>query len=205
VPHDDKPPQFDQVASELVRRKARRLVGQSGLKVQDRDDVEQELLLRVQRHLPTYDPARGELRAFLWTLIEHAAANLLRDRRVMKRDPRRTGSLQEPVQIGDEGTTELGQTVGQDAYDARRLRTPRSPEELAQLASDVADTLAGLPADLHDLAKQLMKVAVAEATRLRRVARSTLYTQVRQLRQRFERAGLRGYLENFSSGPNRPG
>jgi RNA polymerase sigma-70 factor (ECF subfamily) len=194
VPQDDRT-QADQVARDLVRRKARRLVGRAGLKVQDRDDLEQELHLRVQQHLTAFDPARGDLRAFLWTLIEHAGANLLRDRRAAKRDPRRTASLQQPVQVGDEGPTDLAQTVGQDAYDARRQRAPRSPEELAQLDNDLADVLARLPPELRQLADELKVSSVAEAARVLGVARTTVYGRMRRLRQLFEDQGLRHYLE----------
>jgi RNA polymerase sigma-70 factor (ECF subfamily) len=98
------------------------------------------------------------------------------------------------IDYDDNGPIELGETISQREYNARRRRFPRSPAELAQLAGDVADVLAKAPEELRDLAERLKTQSVSEIARDTGVPRTTLYEAVRHLRRRFESAGLKEYL-----------
>jgi RNA polymerase sigma-70 factor (ECF subfamily) len=193
VPHDESPEPIDQVVRALIRRKANQLIGRAGLTRQDREDLEQELLRLLLQRLSTIDQQRARTSAFLATVIERLASNLLRDRRAAKRDGRRTSSLNVPAS-GEDAPAELVDTITRREQEARRGRHPRGDEELAQLASDVAEVLAGLPADLRALAERLMSQSVSQAARELGVARTSLYGDIRRLRRRFERAGLKDYL-----------
>jgi RNA polymerase sigma factor (sigma-70 family) len=187
VPHDD----IDNSTRACVRRKVARIIGRAGLAPQDRDDLEQELIAKVLERLGPPDPCRRR-DSLVATVVERLAANLLRERRARKRRAH-VRSLNSHVPTAD-GPAELAAVVGAPAYDARRGRRPRSEEELARLAADVDAVLASLPDDLRELAERLKSQPVAEAARAKDVPRTTLYEQVRRLRRRFERAGLRDYL-----------
>src|SRR5262249_50656524 len=181
-------------ASRMIRRKARQLVGKAGFTSSDHDAIEQELVMKLLKHAAAFDPAISDWHAFVATVVERCAANLLRNERAQKRDCRRVCSLSVIIACRDNGTLELGETISQRDYDRRRQRCPKTEEELAELASDIAEVLAKVPAELRELAEQLKSRSLSEIARDRSVPRTTLYRAVRQLRRRFESPGLRRYL-----------
>jgi RNA polymerase sigma-70 factor (ECF subfamily) len=172
------------------------MIGQSGLTPQDREDLEQELTAKVLQRLGPLDPRRHH-EALLTVVVERLVANVLRDRRAEKRRVR-VRSLAAPA-AAEDGPNELAAAVGRPEMNARLGVRPRTDEELAQLAADVADVLAALPAELRALAERLKTKSIAEVARDLGVPRTTLYEAIRLLRMRFERAGLKHYLERSSS------
>jgi RNA polymerase sigma-70 factor (ECF subfamily) len=188
--------QLDSVARRNIRRRARQLVGRGGIAEHDLEDLEQELACHLLKCWPSFEPAKGHPTVLVTVVVENALANILRDRQAQKRDGRRVRSLNVFVDVGEETPVELAQAIGPREHGAWRGRHPRSPEELAQLASDVARVLVGLPAKLRDLAERLKEDSLSQIARDTGVPRTTLYESVRRLRQIFERAGLGKYLES---------
>ncbi|GIW85376.1 MAG TPA: sigma-70 family RNA polymerase sigma factor [Dehalococcoidia bacterium] len=194
-PHSSaSPKQLDAFAARLIRRKARQLVGRAGFTRSDRDDIEQELALKLLKQLSAFDPGEAHWHVFVTTVVERYAASLLRDKRAEKRDHRRATSLHVLIETGDNGPVELAETVGRREQDARLGRDPRSDEERAQLAGDVADVLADLPADLRDVAERLKHDSVSQVARDLGLPRTTLLRRMEHVRRAFEGAGLRDYL-----------
>ncbi|MBI1900551.1 MAG: sigma-70 family RNA polymerase sigma factor [Planctomycetia bacterium] len=191
--HDDNRDKIDRFARGIIRRKVKQLVGRAGFKQQDREDLEQELILRLLQALPSFNPKKAHRNAFVTTVIERAVASILRDKQAEKRDHRRVSSLFVLIDTPC-GPTELASTISQAEYDARRGRCPRSLEEMAQLIRDVADLMARLPPDLRDLAEPLMTQSKSEIARELDTPRTTLNEWVRRIRRRFERAGLKDYV-----------
>ncbi len=185
---------IDRFIRDLVRRKARQLVGKAGFTRSDREDIEQELYLKLLKAARLFDPTQAHWHSFATAVIERHTASLLRDKRAEKRDSRCVCSLDVVVTEDEEGPVQLGETIGQDEYDNRRGRWPRQEQELFELAQDVADVIAGLPAELRELAEALKTESLSEIARRTGVARSTLNARVQQLRERLERAGLKNYL-----------
>jgi RNA polymerase sigma-70 factor (ECF subfamily) len=168
--HDDKIV-FDKFTRSIIRRKIKQLVGRAGFTRQDREDLEQELMLRLLQSLHRFDPDQGHQNVFVTTVIERAFAMIVRERLAKKRDGGVVRSLD------DEPVDSL--PSDQEAFD---------------LASDLADILARLPDDLRALAERLKSQSVSQAARDLGVPRTTLQRQVQRLRQIFEDAGLRIYL-----------
>ncbi len=185
---------IDRFTRGIVRRKVSQIIGRVGFTNQDRSDLEHELILRVLQSLPSFDPGQAHRNVFTTTVVERFVANILRDKQASKRDHRRISSLNVMINITNEGPTELAQTIGQRELDARRNVRPRSDEDLSQLARDLADIIATLPADLRDLAERLKSQTVSEIARDKGVPRTTVNHWVHRLRQRFEQARLRDYL-----------
>ncbi len=192
--HDDYEEKLDRFTRGIIRRKINQLIGRAGFTRQDRDDLEQDLFLRVLQSLPSFDSNHGHRNKFITAVVERHVANILRNKRAEKRDHRRIGSLNVMVSIGEDEATELAETIGQRELDARRGRHPRSHEELAQLAQDVVEVIAKLPKELQDLAERMKTQNVAEIARDMGIPRTTLHESVRRLRQRFENTGLKEYL-----------
>jgi len=178
VLHDDKIV-LDRFCWGIIRRKARQMIGRAGIKEQDRDDLVQELMLRLLRSLRLFDAAQADRKSFVTAVVERNAAKILRDRRAKKRDGGRVESLDALLENLDEEPTDL-------AVDDHAA-------EQADLAIDVADLLTRLPARLRDLAERLRRQTLSQAAREMGVARSTLQRRVVRLRRHFEDAGLRNY------------
>lgn len=186
-------PVIDQFTASLIRRKARQLVGRAGFSRSDGEDIEQELRLKLIKHLSAFDPEQGTRRAFVATVVERCAATLLRDKSAEKRDHRRVCSLN--IIIAEEGgPVEWGETIGLREHNARRGVQPRDDLELAQVLTDVADVIASMPPELRDLAESLKVGSLSQIARRMGVPRTTLNESVRRIRRRFERAGLKDYL-----------
>jgi RNA polymerase sigma factor (sigma-70 family) len=194
---------FDPAIRKLIRRKAHQLTRCSGFTPQECEDVEQDLCLLLLRRLPKATLHGPEHRAMVATVIRNYAANLLRDRRAAKRNPKHVSSLNTTFRgerersSDDEAhpTPETAGTLTQDLHDSRLGRTTRSAIEQADLAQDVSERIRYLPVGLRSLARRLKKQSIAEIARATGVPRTTLNGAVRRLRVLFEDASLRDYLE----------
>lgn len=185
---------FDRFTWGIVKKKALQMVGRPGIRHQDRQDIEQHLLLRLVERAAAFDPDRGHSNVFVTTVVERTAASLVRDQGAEKRDPRRVCSLNATIGNDDGQPTELADTVSQWGHDARHEQRSRSDQEQAELVNDVYEAIASLPPKLRELAEQLQTMTVADIARETGMARSTINDRISQLRRRFEDAGLRDYL-----------
>ena len=73
-------PSNDRFTRGIIRRKINQLVRRSGFSQQERDDLEQDLLVRVLQSLPKFDPDQAHRNKFITTVVERYVANILRDR-----------------------------------------------------------------------------------------------------------------------------
>lgn len=156
---------IDPAVAAVIRRKASRLVGRAGLRVQDREDVEQQLTLRVLEREGAFDPRRGTWRAFVRRVVDRHGENLVRARRAAKRYAGPLEPLTEEAAAGDGGV------------DARVL------------AGDVAVAIAALPDGLRRVAELVRAGTVADAARALGIARATVYARLREIgsRPRFQK------------------
>jgi RNA polymerase sigma-70 factor (ECF subfamily) len=167
----------DRFARGIIRRKIRLLIGRAGFTKEDREDLEQELVLRLLQSLDLFDRQQAHANVFITTVIERAVAMILRERRAKKRN---SGVIHSLDQIEDGCPIEPAD--------------PRpNAEEAYELAYDLADVLADLPEELRNLAERLKAHSVSRVARDFAVPRSTLQRKVRRLRQIFVDAGLQIY------------
>lgn len=172
----------------MIRVGAIKLLGRAGLTPQDLPDLEQELLAFVLRAESKFDPAKASERTYFARVIRNGGSKLLRARQAMKRKQKVT-SLDG---VGQDGAS-LGATIAQDVHQARLERSPRSPEELAELELDMDEFIQRLPKRLGKLAEDMKNKSLVQIARELGVPRTTLYGLVAELRGRLEAAGLRGY------------
>ncbi len=92
-------------AHDLIRSKARTLIGKAGFTSADCEDIEQELALDLLVRLENYDPRKSKRSTFMARVVEHRIATLLEERRAACRDWRLCReSLDDPEwQERDEG------------------------------------------------------------------------------------------------------
>jgi RNA polymerase sigma factor (sigma-70 family) len=201
VPHDD----VDPFTKQIILRKARRLAGRAGFAPQDVEDLKQELTLRFFQRHPGLEPGDPRHHAFVTAVVHQCVANILRDHHAQKRAVREVGSLDAPVDAGEGDAVPSARTVSRRERDARLGVRPRDESDLAEARLDVAEVLAGLPPDLRDLAERLKGQSIAEVADDLGVARTSLYQSIRRLRCRFEKAGLKDYLQETPSSRLRTG
>jgi len=127
----------------------------------DRDDLEQEALLRVWQALPRYDPTKASLRTFVERVAGRRFASLL--------PPRRRRAVLETLN-GNKLATADGIPAVEFRADLERLLRP-------------------LAAPDQRLAVLLTEHTPSEASRILGLARSTVYERVRRLRAVFLAAG----------------
>lgn len=192
--NDEFNEKFDQFTRGIIRRKIKQLIGRAGFTKQDRDDIEQDLYVRVLQSLPHFNPNQAHRNKFITAVVERYVANILRNKQAEKRDHRRISSLNVTIEITDEGPTELAQTIGDRELDARLGRQRRSEEELAQLALDLADMISTLPESWRTLLELRKTQSMPEIATEMGIPRTTLNEWMRRIRRRFESAHMRDYL-----------
>jgi hypothetical protein len=177
----------------LIRRKARQVVGKTGLTPDDVPDVEQELFRRFLDRLRRCRRQPPRPHAFVTLAVNQSVRNFLRDRSTRKRNGG-PASLNTPIADGDGRPVDLAQTVAEHEQANRTGCGARPAEEAIDLVQDVAAVLADLPARLRALAERLKAGdSITRAAEALGLPRTTASSQVRCLRQHFERAGLRDY------------
>jgi RNA polymerase sigma-70 factor (ECF subfamily) len=167
----------------LIRRKARQLVGQYGFTEHDREDIEQELWADLYHRAPGYDPSLASPRTFANRIVEHAVAAIIQHRRYAIRDYRQSVcSLNDPV-VGEDGEqAERGDLLDQDVY----------LESLGESASSLADQVAAhvdverlratLPPELRTFLDQLGDgQGLLDISRQTGVPRGTLWRRLQKL------------------------
>jgi RNA polymerase sigma-70 factor (ECF subfamily) len=166
---------IDPVTAGLIKRKARELVGRTGITQQDREDIEQDLTLELIRRLPAFDEKRARRPGFAGLLLDRAAADILRRRRTAKRDTRTTISLDAQPSPEQPGTPLDGTLGCPDDLD----------ERIAEM--DFDEIIATLPDDLRRLVLCLLRSSVAAAARELGISRATIYRRLQELQLFFQR------------------
>lgn len=193
---DTNTPKLDAYAVQLIKNKAWQLVGRYGFTKADREDIEQDLTVRLLRRLPLFNPARSSLHTFMDRVVERAAAHLIEYQEAPMRDYRRTVcSLNERIEDDDAEENERGDLVDQDTYRAQ-IGEPVVPmADSVALAVDLERLVAEARPDLRDLWHRITAgQTIAAISRETGIPRGTLYERMKELRKLAERIGLKAYL-----------
>ncbi len=178
--------------AESVASAAARLARELNDPAVDRDDIEQELWIRLYTGMPRHDPARGDRVRFARMLLKRHRATLTRARYAEKRQTP-TKSLEQPVD-GD-GQIRIDAIVSGDRRLAELGQVRRAAVDHADMRIDVQSVAAALSPDQQNLVEELKSKSIAEAARQVGVPRTTLNDQIRVLRKPFEQGGMKEFLE----------
>ena len=185
----------DSFTRALISRKVQGLIERSGFQHQDRDDLKQEILVRVLKSLESFDASVGHLYPFITAIVNRHISTILRDRSAAKRSSGTLASLNINVKSEDGGPTELLQTISNREVD-RRLRRERtlSEEQLNDLKSDMGNVIAGLPIQLQEFLELRKTLSLNEIASHFDTSRTTLANWTEEIRTHFEAAGLEKYF-----------
>ena len=186
---------IDEYAVQIIKFKAKQLVGRVGLTDSDREDLEQEMILDLLQRLPKYNPDRAQRNTFIARVVEHKIATIIEARKAGLRDYRLCNcSLNERLEDVEGGSVERMETIDQEDYLRLTAGLSRSTAELRDLSIDVRQAIEKLPPELRELCRRLGVDTITELSRDTGVPRGTIYESLKKLRAILEVAGLKDYL-----------
>jgi len=186
---------IDDYALQLIKYKARQLVGRVGFTESDREDLEQEMVLDLLRRLPKFDPKRAGRNTFIARIVEHKVATIIEAQKAGMRDYRLCSySLNDRLEDEEGRSIERMETIDQEDYLRRTGKLSRPMSELRNLSIDLRSAVQTLPPELRELCKRLQTESVTEISRDTGIPRGTIYESIKKLRAIFEDAGLKDYL-----------
>ena len=178
-------------AANMIRQKAKQLVGHFGYTKSDRPDLEQELQLAILQRVEQFDPQVATWEAFATMIADHRIATIIEERWAEKREYcHNVGSLATMVQDHDGELVELSTQVGEQHLE--RVTDVEWPHHEAEsdLEHDLDAILAKLPPDLSDLCERLKRKSIADVARDLDIPRTNLYRMLEWVREVFEVEGF---------------
>jgi RNA polymerase sigma factor (sigma-70 family) len=167
-PNDD-----NEFTDSLIQYTARKYCRRAFLSLNDYDDLVQHLAIHLWTKIRFFNPQRGTWRDFAVTVAKNEAIKFVRRQWSASRDIRRNRSVDQCLLPANDSTFEQ-----------------------TNLAIDLAEKIAKLPPHLQELLRLRKSHSLGAVARLLGVPRQTLNGWVRQINRRFEKTGLKKYLEN---------
>jgi len=184
-------------AEKLIRIKARKLARTAASPEADWEDFAQDMRLDLWRRLSKFDPNKAGQNTFAARIIDHCIASIIEARTSPCRDHRRCPrSLNELLKNKREKgpPVESGCLLDREVVYRRTGVPSHSPEELHDLALDIAAVVSNLPQEQRDFCLRLMRKNLTQVAKGTGIPRGTLYESIEALRRRFRKAGLEIYL-----------
>lgn len=127
-----------------IRKKSRQLVGKRGFRAADREDIEQQLYLKLTPYLHQADPESPRWKAFVAKTVRHQIVRMIQHNEREMRDHRRVGSIHDLVAGDDNEPVEMAQTIGENETPRRRSQVHRTDQDCADLRIDLDACVEGL-------------------------------------------------------------
>lgn len=156
----------------LARIKASAAIGQCGLTIDDREDIEAQLLLAICSRARKFDSGRSSPGTFNSRVMDREVASILRYRLARRR-----------LHLGRPELLDGG------ALDEISVATP-STAARQEFWLDVGKVVKKLPAPLKETVLALRSGSPTEASRTLGTAKSVVYERIAQIRQAFLAAGI---------------
>jgi len=175
--HKQDPEEAIRQAESAIRAVVGKLIGTSGVRKADSDDVAQILRIHVAGKAAEHDPARSSLKTFIERIVQNKVRDILEDGHAQCRDPRKESrSLDEPEFAAEGEACTFGETIDIEESLRRAGLLPWPDDEA--LIIDVKLVLE----DLSEVDR--FTCAVLAATKSLREAAGDLGIHVETLRQR---------------------
>jgi len=175
----------------IVRREARRALHRRGLPQQERDDLQQDMLVDLLARMPAFDSTRGTLEAFTTVCCRHHATRQA-ERLRRERAHRHIASFDDRV-----GTEEssgapltLGETLPLSDSLAAWWGQPTDAAAALERRLDLERAAACIDRQDHDLCTALSAGPMCDAVRSAPSSRATIYRRVGEIRLRLLAAGI---------------
>jgi len=193
----------------LIEVTVHRTVGRYRLTESDRDDLEQQIAMEVIRRRSKFDSKKAQENTFLARLVKHARYDILDARKAACRDYRREEAvLSQWVQLSESPHpaynvwASRGELVTEQDVRSRRCGPSTDPEELRDLAIDLAEAASRLSPRHREIFEHYAILGsardVADAIGLHH---SSVCDALKQIKQHLATAGLEVYLSKRRANP----
>ena len=175
----------------LIRIKARQLCRRSDFSRSDYDDLRQDMRLYLLEKAHLFDPARGNIEAFVTNALQTWVAMRLRYRsREKRRESYKVVSLEGTRVECDGDITSLGAVLLEE--DGRRLTQahPISEAERFELREAIAHAMQGLEPDDRALLTQVAARGITSTAKSLGVSWRQVDNAMTRIRALFKKAGL---------------
>ncbi len=172
---------------------ANRIAGTFCYTHEDREDLEQDLILAVIEKADEFDPSRGSIRTFVGTVIRGKALMELRRR---KREANRGKTIPclHDETIEDDTVVAYHETLDRTACMNRMGRSEDDQFLISDLGHDVAVALTFLTPRQRRISRLLTKTDKAATAHRLGISRQTLYREIEAIRQALVKRGVQAYL-----------
>lgn len=163
----------DAYAAFFIGYKAKTLTRMPIFTPDDFEDLQQELMVAYLHAWPSFDPARGDRRSFIKTVVNTRALMLVREAEAQKRwTGVKTLSLSTPVD--EDGDIALGDTIADPTH------------LIMEQNADMAMMVAAMPDDLRQTYQLLSEYSVTEAAEMLGIPRTTMSSRLKKLQKFIE-------------------
>lgn len=184
----------DKFTRGIIRRKSIQISQRLGSSEQDLESLEQTMLTKVIKAMPSFNPDIAHRNVFITTVVERHAARLIAERSFPKNGPGHVQSLNATVVVPGDLPTELQYTLDDSIGGARLQVERKAANELNDLVSDVAIAISRLPEPWQRMLELRKTHSMVQVSELMGVPRSTLRHWITQIAEQFEAEGLREYI-----------
>jgi DNA-directed RNA polymerase specialized sigma24 family protein len=184
----------DKFTRGIIRRKAVQISQRLGYSEQDLESIEQTMLTKVIKAMPSFDSEIAHRNVFITTVVERHAARLIAERSFPKNGAGHVQSLNATVAVPGDLPTELQYTLDDSIGGARLQVERKAANELNDLVSDVAIAISRLPEPWQRMLELRKTHSMVQVSELMGVPRSTLRHWMSQIAEQFEAEGLREYI-----------
>lgn len=188
----------------LISVKANQLVGHYGFTADNREDIEQDLLVAVLEAAPSWNARRGSRNTYDNRIVNRKVATIIRHRKRERRDYRRTGVSLDEVITDENGSPLTRGDVLSDDADCRSA-SGRSAADLIDLAADLRTALERLDPELQHLYRLVITHTKAAIAKELGVSKPTVLKRCKAIRDHFSKLGLEEYLKRGADGSTRDG
>ena len=192
---DSRTPLPQQI-TDLITRKAQRLMGHYRFTESDQDDIVQTITFDVLRKRSRVNATRAQDMAFLICLVEHAVADLIAARKAACRDYRREEGALDQWQKDPFGDWALRGEMFTEEDAGRRVGWPSSSQEdRRDLLIDMSEAVSKLSPRDREIFEQYAALRSARAVgKAMDLHHSTVCDALAQIKEHFQKSGLEAYL-----------
>lgn len=178
-------------ARSLIRLKARQLSRKVGFTESDREDLEQDLLLRLLEKAHLFAPNRGTASTLADRVVNSHVREIMRNRKRQKRAPGFTAQSLDATTESPGGNA-VSQTESLTIGDLMRRvgSIPTDHQEHVETAEALDHALANMPDELRDFCRGLKTSTEGGIARELGISRRQVRNLINRVREHFEQAGL---------------
>lgn len=183
-----------EAAQNEAKHAAIKLTKSLRLSQDDREDLEQNLILAVLEKADSYDESRASVRTFVGSIINGAVLHEVRGRKRASNRELVNASLDYEVFDGEE-MIPTHETMDRATHLERLGRSIQDPFEMADVKSDLTEVISQLSPEQQSLVSALSETDAQAAAKKVGISRRAMYQHIGKIRNIMSDCGLRVYVQ----------